>query len=218
MNRPAVSLNPDRPSAPLQTLSPHTTMSVNQRGRIVGQVVHPGVAASDRKQRRLSTPRPKPPTQPIQNIIEISSDEDEDLQPPSKKILIKRGHPSSTHESDYKARLSQKDHEIDRLKKVRRQRFVCAHFVPTLRCAERERTGTGYCNAEEGDRDEQVSCCPCAPNPHLSSPSCAHLPQKADVIEEELTCEICAMRMWTPYRCVSPHTASARWSLKATLA
>jgi hypothetical protein len=25
-------------------------------------------------------------------------------------------------------------------------------------------------------------------------------PQKADEIEEELTCEICAMRMWIPYR------------------
>ena len=25
-------------------------------------------------------------------------------------------------------------------------------------------------------------------------------PQKVDEIEEELTCEICAMRMWLPYR------------------
>lgn len=129
-------------------------MSVNQRGRIVGQVVHPGVTASDRKQKRLSTPRPKPPAQSVQDVIEISSDEDENLQPPPKRILIKRGHSSSTHESDYKVRLSQKDHEIERLKKVRHQRFARGHFVLNLRCAERERAGTGYCNTEEGDRDE----------------------------------------------------------------
>ena len=134
-------------------LSHFAPMSVNQRGRIFGQVVHPGVSASDRKQKRRSTPRPKPP---VQNIIEISSDEDEDLQPPPKRILVKRGHPSSTHEPDYKAHLSQNDHEIERLKKVRHQRFVGGYFVLTLCCVEGERTGTDCCNTEEGDRRKQV--------------------------------------------------------------
>lgn len=90
-------------------------MSANRRGKIVGQVVHPGVATSDRKQKQ-------PRASVVQDIIEISSDEDEDLRPPPKRTmrtLAKRGHPTSTHESDYKASLSQKDHEIEKLKKAR---------------------------------------------------------------------------------------------------
>lgn len=99
---------------------PRLPMSVNQRGRIVGQVVHPGVTASERKQKRLPSARPHTPVPP-QDVIEISSDEDEELQPPPKKTLAKRRHPPSTHEPDYKARLSQKEHEIEKLKKVRHQ-------------------------------------------------------------------------------------------------
>lgn len=105
-------LPPSRP-----TPSPHTLMSVNQRGRIVAQVVHPGVAVAERKQKRLSNAHPHPPVP--QDIIEISSDEDEVLRPPSKRPHTKRGHPPSTHEPDYKARLSQKDREIEKLKEVR---------------------------------------------------------------------------------------------------
>lgn len=91
-------------------------MSLNHRGQITGQVVHPLVALSDRKQKRhLTHPHPPPPAG---DIIEISSDEDEDPQPPPKKVLINIEHPSSTHEPDYKARLFQKDREIENLKKV----------------------------------------------------------------------------------------------------
>ena len=105
-------LPPSRP-----TPSPHAPMSVDQRGRLVGQVVHPRVTAQERKQKRSSTAHPPPPV-PAQHIIEISSDEGEELQPPPKRALTKRGHPPSTREPDYKARLSQKDHEIEKLKKV----------------------------------------------------------------------------------------------------
>jgi hypothetical protein len=107
------------------TLTPFTSnplishpMSVNH-GRIVGQVVHPGLAP-ERKQKRSSTPHSRLPV-PAEDIIEISSDEDEDPQPPPKRTLTKRGHPPPTHEPDYKARLFQKDQEIERLKKVRHQ-------------------------------------------------------------------------------------------------
>jgi len=112
-------LNRDHWPPPHRTTSPHAPMSVNQRGRIVGQVVHPGLAASERKQKRLPTPRPHPPAPPP-DIIEISSDEEEP-QPPPKRALTKRGHPPPTHEPDYKARLFQKDREIEKLKKVRHQ-------------------------------------------------------------------------------------------------
>jgi hypothetical protein len=54
---------------------------------------------------------------PAEDIIEISSDED-DLQPPPKRALTKRGN-STFAESNYKAQLFSKDHEIERLKKVR---------------------------------------------------------------------------------------------------
>jgi len=111
-------LNNDRLPPPRRTTSPPAPMSVNQRGRVVGQVVRPGLAAPERKQKRLSTPHPHPPP-PAQDIIEISSDEDEEPQPPLKRSLTKRGHPPPTHHPDYKVRLSQKDREIEKLKKVR---------------------------------------------------------------------------------------------------
>jgi len=114
-------------------------MSVNQRGKIVGQVVRPGVATSDRKDKRLPTPHPQPLASAVQDIIEISSDEDEDLQPPPKRTLTKRGHPTSTHESDYKARLSQKDREIEKLKKVSHPRLSCSYLDLNFYCAEGER-------------------------------------------------------------------------------
>lgn len=123
---------------PLHTEPP--PMSLNQRGKIVGQVVRPGVTTSDRKQKRPSTGHPQPPAPAApEDIIDISSDEDEDLQPPPKRTLTKRGHPASTHESDYKARLSQKDHEIEKLKEVRHQRLSCGHFGLTFYCAEGKR-------------------------------------------------------------------------------
>ena len=112
-------LNRDCSPPPRRTTSPHAPMSVNQRGRIVGQVVRPGLAAPDRKQKRLPTPHPHPPAPAQEFIIEISSDEDEEFRPPSKRALTKRGHPPPTHEPDYKARLSKKDREIEKLKKVR---------------------------------------------------------------------------------------------------
>jgi len=114
---------PFKEAQPLAPSSPNyltsRPMSVNQRGRIVGQVVRPGLAAPERKQKRLSTPHPHPPAPPP-DIIEISSDEEEP-QPPSKRALTKRGYPLPTHEPYYKARLSQKDREIEKLKKVRHQ-------------------------------------------------------------------------------------------------
>ena len=107
-------------------------MSVNQRGKIVGQVVHPGVAAPERKNKRRSTPRPRPST-PSQDIIVISSDEDEESQPPSKRAHTKRGHPPPTHDPGYNVRLYQKDYEIEKLKKVRHQQRICVRlFWPNL--------------------------------------------------------------------------------------
>ena len=126
-----------------QSPSSHTPMSVNQRGKIVGQVVRPGVAASDRKQKRLSTTHPRPLALTAQDIIEISSDEDEDLQPPPKRILLqpppkgiltKHGRPTPARESDYKTRC-----EIERLKKVRHQRLACGSIHLTLNCSCRGR-------------------------------------------------------------------------------
>ena len=111
-------LNRDHLLPPRQTTPPNAPMSVNQRGRIVGQIVRPGLAVPERKQKRLPTPLPHPPAP--QDVIEISSDEEES-QPPPKRALTKRGHPPPTHEPDYKARLSQKDREIEKLKKVRHQ-------------------------------------------------------------------------------------------------
>ena len=42
-------------------------------------------------------------------------------------------------------------------------------------------------------------------------------PQRGDEVEEELTCEICAMRMWLPYRCAPVHLRLVRWSLTTVL-
>ena len=133
-------------------------MSVNQHGKIVGQVIRPGVAAPDRKQKRLPTARPQPPTPTAQDIIEISSDEDEDPQPPPKRVLTKRGRHSSPQESDYKAFLSQRDHEIEMLKKVRHQPLTCGRIHLTLDFAEGERAGTNRRVSEEGNRDKGHSC------------------------------------------------------------
>jgi hypothetical protein len=66
--------------------------------------------APKRKQKRSST---------AEDIIEISSDEDEEPQPPRKRTISERGQPPPTHEPDYRARLFQKDQEIERLKEVR---------------------------------------------------------------------------------------------------
>lgn len=112
-------------------------MSVNQRGRIVGQVVRPGHAAPERKQKRLPTPLPHPPA-PAQEIIEISSDEEEP-QPPPKRASTKRGHPPPTHQPNYKVQLHQKDREIEKLKKVRHQRSACGYLSLILCCEEGER-------------------------------------------------------------------------------
>lgn len=133
-------------------------MSVNQHGRIVGQVVHPGVAASDRKQKQ-------PLTLAAQNIIEISSDEDENLQPPPKRTLTKRGRLTPTHESDYKTRLSQKDREIEKLKKVRHQRCACGCSRLTLYRTEGERVGTSRYNPEEGTGGKEFPSYSCAFSP-----------------------------------------------------
>jgi len=41
--------------------------------------------------------------------------------------------------------------------------------------------------------------------------------QKVDELEEELTCEICATRMWLPYRCASFYPHLVQWSLTTGL-
>ena len=149
---------------PLHTEPP--PMSLNQRGKIGGQVVRPGVATSDRKQKRPSTGHPHPPAPAAsEDIIDISSDEDEDLQPPPKRTLTKRRHQASTHESDYKACLSQKDHEIEKLKEVRHQRLSCSHFGLISYCAEGERAWTSHCKTAEGNRGKEVSGYSRASNP-----------------------------------------------------
>lgn len=89
-------------------------MSLNSRGKLVGQVVRPGVTLPDRGQKRRPTVRSQPPVPP-EDIIEISSSEDD--QPPPKKIHTRRL--PSISESDYQAQLSQKDQQIEKLKGVR---------------------------------------------------------------------------------------------------
>lgn len=42
-------------------------------------------------------------------------------------------------------------------------------------------------------------------------------PQKVEELEEELTCEICAMRMWLPYRYVSFHPRLIQRTLTTVL-
>lgn len=90
-----------------------TFMSPNQPGKIVARVTYPRGAASDLKQKRHSTPRPQPPAE---DIIEISSDEDEKAQQPLKRPS--RATSSRTHNPDYNVPLSRKDREIEKLKKV----------------------------------------------------------------------------------------------------
>ena len=58
---------------------------------------------------------------------------------------------------------------------------------------------------------------PVCPTPDLNHRHPLKCPQKVHEIEEELTCEICAMRMWLPYRCVSDHTCLANRSLTMAL-
>lgn len=41
--------------------------------------------------------------------------------------------------------------------------------------------------------------------------------QKVEELEEELTCEICAMRMWLPYRYIFAHPRLAQRSLTIVL-
>lgn len=91
-------------------------MSLNQRGKIVGQVVRSRAASSDRKHKRH-------PTVPAEDIIEISSDEDEELQPPPKRTFARRENPLSV-DSNYKSQLFDRDQEIEKLKKVRHQRLA----------------------------------------------------------------------------------------------
>ena len=89
-----------------------------KRGRIVGQLVHPEAAAPKRKQNRHPTDRPRPPVS-AHDIIEISSDEDEKSQPLPKRVPLNRvGSRSKANEPDYPALLSQKEREIEKLKKV----------------------------------------------------------------------------------------------------
>jgi hypothetical protein len=90
-------------------------MSLNKPGGIVGQVVHPRATSSDQAQKRH-----RDSTVSTEDFIEISSDED-DLQPPQKKALTKRGKLLSA-ESDYEAELFDKQQEIEKLKTVRRRR------------------------------------------------------------------------------------------------
>lgn len=93
-------------TAAIQPPSSFVFMSLNQRGKIVAQVLHARVATSDRgKSKRSPTARPRPPVPP-QDIIEISSDEDENLTLQPKRPFV-------NHDSQ----LSEKQ-EIEKLKKV----------------------------------------------------------------------------------------------------
>ena len=102
-------------------------MSLNQRGKIVGKIVHPRAAATDRKLKQHLATRPRSPV-PAQDVIEISSDEDEDPHPPPKRPLADRVNSSSDNQPDYKLQLFQKDQEIQKLKKVRHLRLPCCRF------------------------------------------------------------------------------------------
>ena len=135
-------------------------MSVNA-GRNAGQVVHPGLAP-DRKQKRSSTSRLPVPAG---DVIEISSDEDEEPQPPRKRTLTERGRPPPAHEPDYKALLVQKDQEIERRKKVRRRRHPRGWFGLILHCEEGDRVGANCCGSEDGNRGKEDSRRSCASNP-----------------------------------------------------
>jgi len=168
--------NHDDPLTPFTNSRPTLPMSLNQRGRIVGQVVRPGVSAPDRKQRRLPTAHPQPPMSGVQDIIEISSDEDEDLQPPPKRLTTKRGHPTSTHEMDYKTRLCQKDLEIEKLKKVRHQRRACGFSSLTLYHEEGERVGAICCVTGTRNGGKEVSKHSRASNPPPPSTPSTYLP------------------------------------------
>lgn len=179
--------------------SSFTFMSLNQRGRIVGQVVYPRVSA-DKKQKGHPVARPRPSVPP-QDIIEISSDEDDEkTPPPPKRSPTNRVNQSTTNGPGYNARL---DQQFQKLKRVRHRPLVYA-FGLIFRNAEGGGVGTTCCHSKERNRGQEVSRHPCTPNPYFlsSSPPPLICPQKVDEIEEELTCDICAMRMWTPYRWV----------------
>jgi len=130
---------------------------------------------------------------------------------------MKRGHPISTHESDYKTRLSQKDLEIEKMKKVRHRRHACGCSGLTCimkREKELERVVASQKQEIEAKESQNIPVCQV---PHLHPRPPLMYPQKVDEIEEELTCEICAIRMWSPYRCALAHTPRTQWSLKAVL-
>jgi len=102
---------------------------------------------------------------PPENIIEISSDEDEELQPPRKRALTGRESLPPTNELDYQTTLSLKDREIEGLKK-------------------REKELERVVGLQKKEMEAKMS---------------QSIPRVGE-IEEELTCDICAIRMWTPYR------------------
>ncbi|KAF9777378.1 hypothetical protein BJ322DRAFT_1184210 [Thelephora terrestris] len=131
-------------------------MSLNKPGGIVGQVVHPRATSSDQAQKRH-----RDSTVSTEDFIEISSDED-DLQPPQKKALTKRGKLLSA-ESDYEAELFDKQQEIEKLK-TRERELEQVVAMQKKEIAARES------------------------------------PAIIDKIEEELTCDLCTVSMWSPYR------------------
>jgi hypothetical protein len=152
-------------------------MSLNRRGKIVGQVVHPRPAASDRKQGRRSTPHPHSRVPP-QDIIEISSDEDEEAHPPPRKSPTNPFFVPSTNEPDYShLRQSQKDKEIEKLKKVRRLPLFRSPHRLISRGTEGKGIGTSCCEAKERNRGKEVSSCSRMPKPYFPSvsPARTHL-------------------------------------------
>lgn len=144
---------------------------------------------------------------PTEDIIDISSDEDDDLQPPQKKVFTRRGNSPSTNESDFIKQLSQKDQEIERLKKVRTN-DLCVAISTQFGVAQRDKELEQVIKKQKKEMDAKASHgIPVRSIPFSTCVPWLTHPQRVDEIEEELTCDICAIRMWAPYRWVSPHPA-----------
>ena len=144
-----------------------------------------------RSRSRSAVPPSAPESQIRENIemMEISSDECEEIIPPRKKS--RRAGVNVPRKGKGPA-------------KVRHLRHVCSflHFAPIPHGTGGRTAGTSRCSREKSEFNPLCF----ARNPLM----CA---QKFDDIQERLTCAFCLGIMWVPYRCVLIHSALPHGSL-----